>query len=133
MPLPPEYLGTVFLLDRPADSLPGSFAIITAWNPMHQATDASENELRDGELKERLVQRGFPHFRATGCAPDLSHLEPGWAITMDAEEALALGREFRQLAVWWISGDDLFLVDCADGGHELVGSFRGRVRTLDSA
>ena len=129
MPLPPEYRSTVFRLDQAVDSLPGSFAIITAWNPMHQVSPASENELRDRELESLLAHRELPHFRATGCAPDMSHQEPGWAITMASGEALALGREFRQLAIWWITGDDLFLVDCADGTHERIGSFREQIRT----
>ena len=133
MPLPAEYLSTVFLLEDAPSPLPTSFAIITAWNPMDEALPAAENEGRDEELESLLKLRQIQYFRATGCSPDLSHREPGWAILTGPEEALEIARQFRQRALWRIEGDQLLLIDCADAAVERLGSFRGRIVPPGSA
>lgn len=43
----------------------------------------------------------------------MSHAEPGWGFAInDPAMAVWLGREFRQLAVFWVNQGDLFLADC---------------------
>lgn len=127
MPLPPEYTETVFLLEDAPVPLPVEFAIITAWNPMWIIVPASVNRRADGTLAGELEQRGISCFRATGCSPDLTHREPGWAIAVTAQAALELGRRFKQLAIWRVRGDELVLVDCADGDEHVVGFFTPRI------
>lgn len=40
---------------------------------------------------------------------------------------MELGQEWNQEAVFWVEGDDLFLIPCIpDSAHERVGSFRQR-------
>ncbi|MCW1911981.1 DUF3293 domain-containing protein [Luteolibacter sp. GHJ8] len=127
MPFPPEYSSTVFLLVDSPSPLPASFAIITAWNPMDRRTSAEENQAADEDLKSCLENSGVIHFRATGCSPDLVHREEGWAAAISKSDALDLGRQFDQRAIWWIEGDELHLIRCADGHSEMLGSFSSRL------
>ena len=126
---PEEYLTTVFLLDssRPVQ-LPMKFAIITAWNPRHRSTTEAENHREDEALRRTLELMCLPYFRATGCSPDYSHREPGWAIETTKVEAIELGRRYGQRAIWWIEGGELILVSCEDGGEQALGSFDLRVQ-----
>ncbi len=126
MSLPSEFLSTVFLLEDPPVSLPDHFAIITAWNPEGLIADDADNEVADRILKHELEDLGLAPFRATGCSPDLTHREPGWAVVLSKVEAIALGRRHRQLGVWLIRGGELVLVDCATGGECRVARFSER-------
>ncbi len=127
MSLPPEFLSTVFLPVEAADSLPASFAIITASNPEGVTADQVLNEIADEVLRRELEELGLSPIRATGCSPDLSHREPGWAVPVSKVEAVALGRRHRQLAVWMVRNDQLDLVDCATGEEIRIGSFSSRI------
>lgn len=127
MSLPPEFLSTVFLLEDPQVPLPGHFAIITAWNPGGLMVDDAVNETADRTLRHELDDLGLASFRVTGCSPDLSHREPGWAVVISKVEAIDLGRRHRQLGVWLIRGGDLVLVDCASGEETAVGKFSDRI------
>lgn len=126
---PESYLSTVFLLDssRPF-RLPASYAIITAWNPMDRDVSMEENQREDEALRQSLELQALPFFRVTGCSPDLSHREPGWAVEIPKSDAIVLGRRFGQRAIWWIEGDDLTLVSCIDGGEQEIGSFQVRAQ-----
>lgn len=127
MSLPPEYQSTVFQLEESTDLLPGSFAIVTAWNPEGVTVGDATNELADDVLHRELLDLGLDPFRVTGCSPDLTHREPGWAVVISKVEAIALGRRHRQLAVWWIRDDELILVDCATSGETRVARFSARI------
>jgi hypothetical protein len=128
MDLPEAYDSTVFLLEGKPLMLPSAFAIITAWNPMDRKLPAEDNERGDEALRRLLELQKVPYFRATGCSPDLSHREPGWAATMAKPDAIELGRHFDQRGIWWIEGGDLILVSCANGQEKRVGVFQLRVR-----
>jgi hypothetical protein len=128
MSLPPEYLSTVFRLEDPAGPMPREFAIITAWNPGGTTLDDAANGIADEVLHRELLDLGLAPFRVTGCSPDLSHREPGWAVAVSKVEAIALGRRHRQLAIWQVRSDDLWLVDCSTGEEERVAAFSGRIR-----
>jgi hypothetical protein len=127
MPLPPEFLSAVFLLEDPPAPLPRQFAIITAWNPGGMTVDDSLNEAADRILKHELDELGLTPFRATGCSPDLTHREPGWAVVISKVEAIAVGRRHRQLGVWLVRDDELILVDCATGEETRVARFSERI------
>jgi hypothetical protein len=78
-------------------------------------------------LRRELEELGLAPFRATGCSPDLSHREPGWAVVISKVEAIALGRRHRQLAVWRIKDDALILIDCATAKEERIARFSERI------
>jgi hypothetical protein len=115
------------LLEDPPIPLPDHFAIITAWNPEGLMVDDAVNETADRTLMHELDDLGPAPFRVTGCSPDLSHREPGWAVVISKVEAIALGRRHRQLGVWLIRGGELVLVDCASGEETAAGKFSERI------
>ena len=126
--MPEPYFSTVFLLEGRPLMLPVSFAIITAWNPMDRTLRDEDNALEDEALRRMLELGKIPYFRATGCSPDFSHREPGWAATMAKNKAVEIAKRFQQRGIWWIEGEDLILVSCADGSEKRVDNFRLRLR-----
>ena len=125
--LPQEYLTTVFLVGNRPMPFPPAFAIITAWHPMNRTLSEAENQREDEALRRNLELLDLSYFRATGCSPDLSHREPGWAVETTKNDAIHLGRRFEQRAIWWVKNDELILVNCADGEETPVGHFSLRV------
>lgn len=123
----PEYRTTVFLSDE-TPPWP-AFAIVTACNPLGVVLDEADNRQRDEALLASLHERGLRPLRAIGCSPDLSHREPGWAVPMGRAEAIALGREFDQDAVYWVSDDSLWLLSCPPRveAAERLGGFEERL------
>ncbi len=117
-----------FQLDSPAVDLPVGFGIVTACNPMGVTVEASVNEGLDRDLGLSLVDQGIQHFRVTGGSKDMSHAELGYGCAVDRERIVELGRQWNQEAVFWVQGDQLFLVPCNDSKHEEpLGSFRERL------
>ena len=117
-----------FQLDSPAVDLPIGFGIVTACNPMGVTMDASVNEGMDRDLRQSLLDQGIQHFRVTGGSRDMSHAEPGYGCAVDLKRIVELGRQWNQEAVFWVQGDQLFLVSCDESKHEEpLGSFRKRL------
>jgi hypothetical protein len=117
-----------FQLDSPAVDLPAGFGIVTACNPMGVTVEASVNEGLDRDLGLSLLGQGVPHFRVTGGSRDMSHAEPGYGCVVHRERIVELGRQWNQEAVFWVEGDQLFLVSCDESKHEeALGSFRERL------
>lgn len=125
--LPTAYYTTRFFLDGKRASLPSSFAIVTAFNPMDEAVGPEANANADLRLEQALKSAGIPIMRVTGGSPDMSHLEPGWALDCHLTEALSLARKFRQRAIWWVDQDQLHLVDCSNPTPQPVAKFTERV------
>lgn len=128
MSLPPEYLATVFRAEAPENGWPRAFGIVTAWHPMGEIADDTANQAADNELRSQLIGSGIFHSRVTGGDSAFMHYEPGWAIESDFATVLNLGRHYRQLAIWWIEDDALFLVDCSTGESLSLSSFAARLR-----
>ncbi len=84
-----------------AESGHDTWAYITAWNPGSMALDTAENRRRMSDLSDRIALLGFPMLEGEGVGtggdwpPEPSLLVLGIA----ASEALALGREFGQVAI----------------------------------
>lgn len=129
----PAYFETVFTGALAAGELPAAFAIITAYAPTGQIWSEEQNLIADGRLKIRLAQ--WPCWRITGQTPDGSHAEPGWAVECDQATALAIGREFQQDAIYWVTRDDLIILDSSGSRPPAqVGKFHLRyVQILTSA
>lgn len=104
----------------PAD-WPADFAIITAHDPDGLPTSAELNRAADEALESELHAAGYRLHRITGGSADGVHLEPGWGVPIGLPGAVEYGRRYRQLAVFYIQGGGLKLVDCADGASEDLG------------
>jgi hypothetical protein len=125
--LEPAYFRTVFLVGEAVPVWSERFAIITAYATTGETWTEERNQAADEKLRDRLSAFGLSPLRVTGCSPDLRHQEPGWAVETNLFQALALGREFLQDAIYWVEGDRLGVVSCHTGKVVSVGTFRQRV------
>ena len=113
--MPPEYANTLFQLDGSPLMLPPSFTIITAVLPIGFVTSPDEDARHNAELAQRLRAEGFHPLPVIGWAPRADgsvHEEASWLVACPKVRAVALGREYRQEAVWWVEGDALGAVPC---------------------
>ena len=85
------------------------FAVITASNPRGRTTSAAKNRWRELRMRARLVASRLRFIPANGESPDGSHVERGFAIALPRAEALALAREYEQLALYWFDGTRFWL------------------------
>jgi hypothetical protein len=104
----------------PAD-WPADFAIITACDPDGVPTTAEHNRAADEAFEAELRAAGYRLHRITGGSADGVHLEPGWGVPIGLPGAVEYGRRYRQLAVFYVQGGAVSLVDCADGSVEGLG------------
>jgi hypothetical protein len=101
--------GEQWLFDAPVH-------VITGWNPYNIPRSPEENDRANTELAMALARRGARFARARGSANDGLHSEDSfliWNLTRD--EAIDLGREFRQEAVFELTSDEFRLVHCGTG------------------
>ncbi|WP_144214523.1 DUF3293 domain-containing protein [Shewanella donghaensis] len=127
-----KYQGTHFLLtQRISDGF--SFAIITAHNPFGSILAPCQNRLLDGKLQRKIQQYNSPYRSLIGAAPDLSHMEKSWAVFIEKEQALDLGREFKQHAIYYVDNGVLSLLACGDAPDKevLIGEFGKRSKVVN--
>lgn len=100
--------------------LSGEFAVLTAENPCGEnaedeptyadaAAQKRENAGRRSHLEAELKAAGLRYLRVDGVAPDGEYREHGVAVEVPRENAVALGRRLRQLAIFWFDGRDFWL------------------------
>jgi len=128
----PEYLHALFRSTDPETGLPHRFAVITASNPDGRMQSASDNAQSDAALAARLAGMGTPSWRVTGFFPEGLHSEAGFGIETSLLEALSIGREFRQEAVYWVRNGNLSLVSCTCRTEVPMGSWASRQSAFES-
>ena len=121
----PEYFNTIFLISKEPESWPDEFAIITAHNPMDLKLSDNENSLRNEKLLKRINSNVF--LELSGSSPDHSHQEASFAFISKIEEAVDIGKEFQQKAIYYVKVGNLSLVECSTGKIEELGSFNDRL------
>lgn len=127
-PFHPAYFAVRFRTDGPVAVWPRSFAIITAYATTGEQWSEARNREADAALLAELLERGCAPIRTTGYDPDSGHAEPGWAVDLPLDEALALGQSYRQDAIFHVEGDALVVCACApDGPSASMGGFRERL------
>ncbi len=122
-----KYQGTQFLLtQRLSYAVP--FAIVTAHNPLGSQLNPCQNRLLDRRLQRKIQQFNSPYRCLIGAAPDLSHMEKSWAVFIEKDQALELGREFKQLAIYYVDNGVLSLLACGEAPDKevLIGEFGPR-------
>jgi len=90
--------------------LTGPFAVLTAYNPTGRPSDHATNRRRTESLRQRLAARTEMVVPTQGGSPDGAHQEPGFAVMLAKEEAVAIGKEFDQSAMFWWDGIQFWLV-----------------------
>jgi len=93
--------------------IPGTWAVISARNPMSVALEEAENQDRDRRLATMLREQGAAWNPAEGRSSDGKWREPSsvvWGLTCGA--AREIGRRFEQRAVVWGSNGLVGMLDC---------------------
>ena len=98
-------------VDAPPPGLPFPICLVTARNPRAEERSTEENEQANAALEAELVRSAAPFLPALGRARDGSWQEPGFAVSgLDEQEAQELGRRYGQLAVFWVTEDDVLVL-----------------------
>jgi hypothetical protein len=125
--LHPAYSKVRFRGPWPDRSHPEEFAIITAYATTGETWPDERNRAADLELENELRGTGAWMRRITGYDPETGHAEPGWAVEIRLEEAVELGLRFQQDAIFWVSGNRVWVAKCGpDGERSEVGLFSDR-------
>lgn len=128
-PLNPAYLAAILIGDRPLETLPSCFAVLTAHHPEGVIASPAFNARAHAALVRRVHELGIPSFPITGASPDRTHQEPGLGLeTADLTVVAALATEFRQVAFYWIEDGQLLLANDACGSGWWVASLTDRYR-----
>jgi hypothetical protein len=115
-----QFKQAVFRFDPLPLDWPAEFAIITAYEPDGLPTTAARNLAADQALADELRTAGHRLHRITGGSADGVHLEPGWGVPIGLPGAVEFGRRYRQLAVFYVQGAVVSLVDCDDASAEVL-------------
>jgi hypothetical protein len=99
-----------------------TIAVITAHNPGGQPADEETNAARQRALEAELDHRGLAWWRADGADPSWTHVEQSAAVPgLALPDAIALGAQFGQEAIFLLSPTSLTVADCATGKIALTG------------
>lgn len=89
--------------------------VLTAHNPGGRIASDAANASAGARLTAELQQRGLTWWPAAGGNPSWTHVEPGAAVTgLDEADAIALGAEFGQDAIFALTPSDRRVIGCAD-------------------
>jgi hypothetical protein len=106
---------------------PEEFTIVTAYATTGETWPEEQNRAADLKLENELCGTGCWMRRITGYDPATGHAEPGWAVEIGFDEAVDLGLRFKQDAIFWVSGNRVWVAKCGpDGERSEVGLFSER-------
>lgn len=124
----PSYFAIRFRTQNTAIIWPASFVIISAHATTGQVWSAEKNVEADQRLHTDLLKRNLAPIRIIPYVPETGHAEPSWAVEMPLTEALDLGRDFHQDAIFSVRGDMLRVAHCNPPEQWVdVGTFRERL------
>jgi hypothetical protein len=86
------------------------FAVMTAFDPGGRDLAAAENENRRRDLNVQLKKAGYKFVEVDACSPDRSHCECSVAVVMPQDEAIAMAKELKQVAIFWFDGTRFWIV-----------------------
>ena len=117
-----EYHQTHFVTELERAISPDHFFIITAHNPSGEVTPDETNDENNTLLLEAIQASKWGYFPVTGQCKD--HAEAGFGVRCSRVEAITLGKQFRQDALYEICEDQVVLVDCKEiEADEMVGKW----------
>ena len=126
MDILPEYLTTCFTAKTPVNGWPDLFFIITPCNPYSMGERGDDADAIQA-LSKQLTGVGYWQHPVVGSSPDGLHREAGFAIAgLSLEDALALGREYLQNAIFSVKLGKLKIHGCFDGTSADLGAFEVR-------
>jgi hypothetical protein len=96
--------------------------VITAHNPAGRLASDEANAAAQARLESELRRRGLTWWPAAGGDPAWAHVEASVALTgLPEVEAIALGTQFRQDAIFVFTPADRRIVSCTDDRVETTG------------
>ncbi|MCG9598346.1 DUF3293 domain-containing protein [Vibrio sp. Isolate25] len=103
------------------------FAIITAWNPASQWLSKPQNDRNNHDLAQDF---GHTYFVEVLVGDEsFAWAEESFAVDIEQQQALLLGRKYKQNAIYYVIGDELFLLSClADATKVNLGQWQCRCR-----
>jgi hypothetical protein len=125
----PEYLQTIFIAKKTPDGgWPLQFAVLTACNPWSSG-ERKDDAAAKTRLRKRISRSGHRRYRIIGSSPDWNHQEASFsAWNLSLKEAIEIGREFQQNAIFWIDDGRIDVVSCENGERKFVGKWEERFR-----
>ncbi|MDA0119101.1 DUF3293 domain-containing protein [Vibrio sp. T11.5] len=103
------------------------FAIITAWNPASQWQSKQQNEGNNRHLAQEFSHTYFVEVLVGD--ESFGWAEESFAVDIDESQALLLGRKYQQNAIYYVDGNELFLLSClADGMKVGLGEWKYRCK-----
>lgn len=127
--LHPAYFTIAFRTEVPVLEWPAAFVIISAFATTGETWSAERNAAADERLHAELLRRGCRPIRITGYDPVSGHAEPSWAAELPLDEALELGRDYLQDAIFSVRQDVLSVVRCNPPNEQAtMGTYRERIR-----
>lgn len=123
----PNYFDTYFETPVVWTNRAAQFAIITAWATTGEVWTGEENRAANTQLEAELCSLDCWMQPVTGYSPTTGHAEPGWAVAVALDEALRLGRQYKQDAIYYVEGDTLTVSLCDGGDSMFVGPFTKRL------
>lgn len=92
-----------------------TICVITAHNPAGRLASRTENDSAQAELVAELKQRGLTWWSAVGGDPSWTHVEASAAVIgMGEADAIALGAQFGQDAIFVLTPADRQVVGCTE-------------------
>jgi hypothetical protein len=96
--------------------------VLTAHNPAGRLASDEANAAAQARLESHVRARGLTWWPADGGDPSWTHVEAGVALVGIAEaDAIALGAEFKQDAIFAFSTANRRVVSCTDTRVETTG------------
>jgi hypothetical protein len=124
----PGYFTTHFREHDEIVDWPQEFVVISAYATTGETWPDVENERADEALAAALTGLGVWAYPVLGFSTESDHAEPSWAACLSLDAARALGRRFRQYAIFHVLGDHLSVTRCEHGASLVpIGSFRERL------
>jgi len=97
------------------DPMGRAIYVMTAHNPGGQIVSDAANAAAEARLAAELERRGLTWWPAAGGDPSWTHVESGAAvIEVDEADAVALGAEFGQEAIFALTPAVRRIIGCAD-------------------
>lgn len=117
-----EYHQTHFIAELEREISPDHSFIIIAHNPSGEITPDETNDENNTLLLEAIQTSKWGYLPVTGKCED--HAEAGFGVRCSRVEAITLGKQFRQDALYEICEDQVVLVDCKEiEADEMVGKW----------
>jgi hypothetical protein len=96
--------------------------VLTAHNPAGTLASDEANAAAQARLESHVRARGLTWWPADGGDPSWTHVEAGVALVGIAEaDAIALGAEFKQDAIFAFSTANRRVISCTDARVETTG------------